>query len=222
MGNSLGRDIVIDIIVGAILNEMRKNRIKILLAEHSISAKDLALKIGKEAQTLRRYVRHEAEPRLEMANAIAEALGVSVDEVLGVDEITQIKTEKNRMLPVYGAAEGGEGFDITNVTEPIDAIEAPPYLVSSPTAYAVYVAGDSMEPRYNAGEILFVHPGKPVKAGDSVVVQFSNGGNDHAMVKTYKKMDNDKIYLSQYNPQKNLTFPRKTVKNIHKIVGTVY
>jgi phage repressor protein C with HTH and peptisase S24 domain len=198
---------------------MRKNRIKILLAEHEISAKDLAEQIGRQAQTLRRYVRHESEPRLEVAEAIAEALGCSVDEVLGVEDISAPKPPKHRMLPVYGAAQGGVGFDITDVRESIDSIEAPPYLQNSVDAYAVYVAGNSMSPRFNAGEVVFVHPGKPFKANDSVIVQFVNDKADHAIIKTYKKMDEKKIFLSQFNPVKTITFQRSQVKCIHKIIG---
>jgi phage repressor protein C with HTH and peptisase S24 domain len=202
-----------------VTREMRKNRIKILLAEHEISAKDLADKIGKQAQTLRRYVRHEAEPKLEVAEAIADALGCTVDAVLGVEVITSSKPTDSRMLPVYGAAQGGVGFDITDVREPIDSIEAPPYLQNSVDAYAVYVTGDSMVPRFNPGEVVYVHPGKPFKANDSVIVQFEDNKADHAIIKTFKKMDEKKIFLSQFNPDKTISYQRLQVKCVHKIIG---
>ena len=220
MREGSGREIAIELLADCIIRDMRKNRIKILLAENDISAKDLADQIGKQAQTLRRYVRHEAEPRLEVAEAIAEALGCSVDEVLGVEDISAPKPAKHRMLPVYGAAQGGDGFDITDVRAPIDSIEAPPYLQNSVDAYAVYVAGDSMSPRFNAGEVVFVHPGKPFKANDSVIVQFENEQANHAVVKIFKKMDEKKIFLSQFNPVKAVNFQRSQVKCIHKIIGT--
>tara|TARA_Y100001963_G_C6676114_1_gene397510 strand:+ start:257 stop:916 length:660 start_codon:yes stop_codon:yes gene_type:complete len=211
----------INLLVGCILGEMRKNRLRVLLAENNITAKDLADKIGRQAQTLRRYVRHESEPPFTIAEKIAEALGVSLDDVLGVEDAAITPTHKRRMLPVYGSVQGGDGFDITDVREPIDSIEAPPALLNSVDAYAVYVTGDSMSPRFNAGEIVFVMPGKPVTPNDSVVVQFSDLKTDQAVIKTFKNMDENKLFLSQFNPSKSLTYKRSEIKSIHKIIGTM-
>ena len=96
---------VISLLTGCFIRDMRKNRIKILLAEHEISAKDLADQIGRQAQTLRRYVRHEAEPKLEVAEALAEGLGWTVDEGLGVEGVSARKPSDRQLLAVGGAGE---------------------------------------------------------------------------------------------------------------------
>ena len=209
----LERGVAVGVIAGCVIERMRKNRIKILLAEHEISAKDLADKIGKQAQTLRRYVRHEAEPRIEVAELIADVLGVGIDEVLGAEDAVIVTANKARMLPVYGSA---EDFDMIDLQEPIDSIETPPYLLNTIAAYAVYVAGETMVPRFNPGEIAFVHPGKPFKANDSVIVQLKT---DNAVLKTFQKIDDNEIILSQFSTSETVTYQRDDVKAVHKIIG---
>ena len=209
----LEREVAVGVIAGCVIESMRKNRIKILLAEHEISAKDLADQIGKQAQTLRRYVRHEAEPRIEVAELIADVLGVGIDEVLGAEDAVIVTANKARMLPVYGSA---EDFDMIDLQEPIDSIETPPYLLNTIAAYAVYVAGETMVPRFNPWKIAFVHPGKPFKANDSVIVQLKT---DNAVLKTFQKIDDNEIILSQFSTSETVTYQRDNVKAVHKIIG---
>lgn len=76
-------------------------------------------------------------------------------------------------VKAYGHAMGGEdGEFILNGNEMGDVL-APPSLQGVANAYAVYVAGDSMEPRYDAGEVVFVNPQAPVRKGDYVVAQIA-------------------------------------------------
>jgi len=204
----------------------RRNRIRVLAAERGMTIAELAARVGMQPHTLRRYTRHEAEPKLEIAEKIASILGVSIDEVLGTaiatikvnDGISQSRT--GRRIPVFGAAQGGVGFDISQVDTPVDSIIAPEYLDSCPDPYGVYVVGESMEPRFYAGEVLLVHPGKPIRAGDWVVVQFRAGPETHAIVKRFLRSSNGHVTLEQLNPAKELRFDRTEVIAVHKIVGT--
>ena len=67
-----------------------------------------------------------------------------------------------RDLPVLGAVKGGsEGFYF-NEGEAKEYLVRPPILAGVATAFALYVEGDSMEPRYFAGELLYVNPNRPI------------------------------------------------------------
>jgi phage repressor protein C with HTH and peptisase S24 domain len=207
--------------------ENRRNRIRFLAAERGLTIAELAVQIGMQPHTLRRYTRHEAEPKLEIAEKVAEVLGVSIDDVLGteigtvkMEEVVASNNKNGRRIPVYGAAQGGVGFDITQVDTPVDSIIAPEYLDSCPDPYGVYVVGESMEPRFFAGEILLVHPGKPVRTGDWVVVQFRAGPETHAIVKRFVRAANGHVVLQQLNPDKELRYDRADIVAIHKVVGT--
>jgi len=82
------------------------------------------------------------------------------------------------LLKVLGMVEGGkDGWNILN-GETVQYIDRPDNLRGVPGAYGVYVTGTSMEPRYHPGEILHVHPGRPVLPGAYVIVQKRNTDGD--------------------------------------------
>jgi len=79
-------------------------------------------------------------------------------------------------VPVLGMAEcGPDGWSMWN-GDIIDTIPRPMNLMGAPKAYAVYIVGDSMEPRYYSGELAHIHPGKPVTIGAFVLVQRRHQG----------------------------------------------
>ena len=208
-----------------------RNRIKKLCADHDISVAELARRRGKQPHALRRYTRvredgtQEAQPSTELAQSIADKLGVTLSDVIGVDlglELAPQQVRETRTMPLYGAAQAGIGFDITDVTEPIDAIETPSWLKSVPDAYAVFVSGTSMQPRFNPREIVYVHPGRPYRDGDYVVVQLKANGVAHAIVKRFVEVTDTHVVLMQHNPDRKVTHILEEVAAIHVIVGSYF
>ena len=82
-----------------------------------------------------------------------------------------------------------------------------------------------MEPRYEAGEAVYVNPGLPVRKLDWVVVQVRlqnavDGDPPAGYIKQFISKDERKTKLRQLNPDKVIEFPSDRVVSIHKIVGT--
>ena len=73
-------------------------------------------------------------------------------------------------IPIIGSALGGALSQSEIMGEPIGRVDRPPGLADVRDAYAIYVEGGSMEPRHRPGELRFVHPHKPPRTGDDVVV----------------------------------------------------
>ena len=121
-----------------------------------------------------------------------------------------------RDLPVLGAAVGGlpESFEFSGQIH--EYIERPPQLVGVPNGYGLYVVGDSMEPRFAAGEIVYVSPNRPVTRGCYVVIQLADGSG---MLKRFVSRDNDKVVLEQLNPSERLEQMADHVEAVHRIVG---
>ena len=206
-----------------------KNGIKKLCAQNEISISELGRRIGMQPHTLRRYTRiredgsQEAQPSIELATKIAEALDVSVDQVIGVNLGSAADKRNVTTMPLYGAVQGGSvGFDITDVTEPIDAIDTPSWLSSAPDCYAVFVTGTSMTPRFNPREVVYVHPHRPYREGDCVVVQLAANGRTHAIVKQFVEITDTDVVLRQHNPDRILRHKLDEVSAIHTIVGSYY
>lgn len=128
----------------------------------------------------------------------------------------------SKRLEVLGQAIGGVDGRFLMNGEVVDYVMCPPGLENAPGAYAVYVVGESMEPRYMAGETVFVHPNKPYRKGDYVVVQLHDVDNPDGpplgYIKRFVAVTPTRLILSQFNPNKELEFERRSVVSIHKIV----
>lgn len=126
-------------------------------------------------------------------------------------------------LKVLGMAEGGpDGWAPFN-GETVQVISRPANLLGVPGAYAVYISGTSMEPRYRTGEILHIHPAKPVRPGDYVLIQRrprQEGEPPLAVVKLLIRRTASKLILGQHNPAKEIEVPAGDVVSIHRVVGS--
>lgn len=124
-------------------------------------------------------------------------------------------------IPVYGRHSGGPDGQFVLSDNKVGDIVAPPSIAGAPNAYAVYVVGESMEPRYLAGEVVFVNPGLPVRQGDFVVAQIkadTEGDPPLAYIKRFISMTSRVLKLTQFNPRKTLEFPRNRVVSVERIV----
>jgi phage repressor protein C with HTH and peptisase S24 domain len=83
-------------------------------------------------------------------------------------------------------------------------------------AYAIYMVGDSMEPRYEQGWLLHVNPFKPPTRGRDVVV-YKKG--DAVLIKQFVRWEGDALVLRQLNPGEELRVPRDEVMECHLVVG---
>ena len=128
-------------------------------------------------------------------------------------------------VPIYGHAEGGmDGRFILN-GETIGQTFRPTALQGVPRAYAVYVHGTSMSPRYEPGETVWVHPFAPVTQGDYVVVQIQPdrvGEPPLGFVKRFVSRNARRLVLEQLQPAEGeshrIEFDQSKVISVDKIV----
>ena len=198
---------------------MPRNRISELCRHADIDVSELARRIGWKPAALRRYARHESEPKTDLAMKIASALGVTYDEVVG-ERLLDVDQIGRNKLPLYAAAEAGRGFDITDMSQASRRIDRPAWLAQARDAYAVVVAGTSMEPRYYEGEVLYVDPARPPRPGSFVVVQFSAQGAQQAVVKQLVRLTEDAIVLRGLNPDQHISFSWDEIVSIHVVTGS--
>lgn len=122
-------------------------------------------------------------------------------------------------VPVFGTAAGSlEGaFQIDGVVE---YVRRPPGMIGVRDLYAIYVVNSSMEPEHHPGDLRFVHPGRPVRIGDTVVVQTKVGehGAVQAYIKRLVKMTADTVTLVQHNPPATLELKRAYVLHMHRVL----
>jgi phage repressor protein C with HTH and peptisase S24 domain len=129
--------------------------------------------------------------------------------------------EMLRDVPVRGTARGGtKGSFTMDNADPVDYVRRPPGIVRAKDVYCIYVEGDSMEPRFQEGELVYIHPGRKIKVGDCVVIQKTNGENDpiQAFIKRLKRRTASKLVLEQFNPQATIEMPEESILSVHLIL----
>ncbi|PWR24010.1 XRE family transcriptional regulator [Zavarzinia compransoris] len=124
-----------------------------------------------------------------------------------------------RDLPVCGAARGGANALFVDQGQALEYTFRPAQLAGVANAFAVYAVGDSMEPKFRAGDLLFLNPNLPPVRGCFVVVEL---GDDEAYVKQFVRQSNDELTLREFNPEpRDLpAIPTRRVKAIHRVVGS--
>lgn len=124
-------------------------------------------------------------------------------------------------LQVLGLAVGGrEGFFEFN-GQIAEWTYRPPSLVGVPDAYALYVMGNSVAPRYREGEMIWVHPRRRLAIGDYVVVQLNpkrEGDVPEALIGELARRSNEQLVIRKHQPQLELRFPLRHIRSVHLIV----
>lgn len=124
-----------------------------------------------------------------------------------------------RDLPVYASAQGGPTGMIIDAN-PTDWVLRPQPLLRVQKAFAVYVVGDSMEPVYEPGDLLLVHPGLPPSRGRDVLLTAQRpDGEAAALVKRLVQATATDWIVRQYNPPTEFPLPRREWQSAYVIVG---
>jgi repressor LexA len=95
--------------------------------------------------------------------------------VEGVDEVEEAKIVSGQLVPVINKVSAGYPVDFDDLGYPVGF--ADDYVrctdLHDPNAFAVRVFGDSMEPKFNEGDIVIFSPAVEVVAGDDCFVRFT-------------------------------------------------
>lgn len=198
----------------------------------------LAKKMGIHPSTIKRWEEDGTSPKGAQLALLAKALDVSSDWFISTDPNlanffeNQIHPKKTfnipmasdmvKDIPILGTAAGSDGTGALQLSnDTIGYAYRAPSLTGRNGVYALYVQGDSMEPKLNQGDLIIVDPNIPPKAGDDVVVSLkeNKNGDTDAYIKTFRRFAGNQILCKQYNPEKELSFDRMKYK-IHKVLKT--
>jgi phage repressor protein C with HTH and peptisase S24 domain len=119
-------------------------------------------------------------------------------------------------IPIRSGARGGTDQEMFLEDGPIGYTPRPASLGGVRSAYAIYMVGDSMQPRYEPGWLLHVNPFKPPTRGRDVVV-YKEG--QAVLIKQFVGWEGDTLILRQLNPPTTLQIPRDQVRECHLVVG---
>lgn len=125
-------------------------------------------------------------------------------------------------VPVYGTAVGGSMGDFQLNGQVVDYIRRPPSLTRARNAFAIFYANDSMFPRYETGDPIYVNPSRPPGPGDDVLIEMHGEGDGEpgaAYVKRLVKRSASFVMLQQFNPPRSdIKIDLAKIRNLWRIV----
>lgn len=199
-----------------------------------LTQQDLASRLNVTKAAVSSWERGTS-PRQEKLEAIAKATNVSYEwlligtEPIGEDSVVStpngvilpnIDFSTNKTIPVYGQAVAGINGEFAFDGKKLFEVPCPPCLLNVDNAYGVEIAGDTMSPRYEDGEIVYINTLRRIKKGDYVVAQIMMREEDSfptAFIKRFIRHDEQELVLTQLNPAKELVFPHQHVLSVHYI-----
>lgn len=181
----------------------------------------------------RKYLPFELARALEEMFARQGVTAGSVLQLAGIDggkgvspraapaasrPVTLNAASSQRDLPVNSAfREGWDGFWFVT-DEAKEFVERPANLRGVANAFALYVDGEAMQPRYFAGELLYVNPNRPITPNCFVAVEFHDG---RGLVRQFLRRSHDAIFVRKLNPDKEEKLPAPDVKRLFRITGAI-
>lgn len=176
------------------------------------------------------YAQHQQEPRGELRSAEEQTLLRRQQRTLQPSVAARLANREAlaaeagftapKSLPVFSSAQGGDDGEMIIGNDPVDWIARPDPLQNVQQAFAVYVTGDSMEPRYEAGEVLFIHPSKPPLPGDDIILQsHEHHGQRRALIKRLVRQDGQQWFVRQFNPDRTFALNKSNWPTVHLVTG---
>lgn len=127
----------------------------------------------------------------------------------------------SRDVEVRGVAVGGNESCFEFNGEVVDRVRRPPGIAGASNVFAIYVVGQSMSPRFEEGEIVFVHPGRPATSGCDVIVELHgyNGDPGQCYIKRLVKKTPTRTVLQQFNPARDdIAFDNDNIRAMYRIL----
>jgi phage repressor protein C with HTH and peptisase S24 domain len=125
-------------------------------------------------------------------------------------------------VPVRGMALGSDGGDFTFTGHDTAYVRRPPGLATDRTVYALYVQNDSMAPKFEQGDLVYLSGTRPPKPGEYVLIELhpETEGTASGFIKRFKKRKDGRYVLEQFNPAKDIEIDERQVKLIHRVIPT--
>ena len=148
--------------------------------------------------TLSRYENGLQDPIYTVVVNIADFFEVTIDYLTGSDVYHGSKT--GIRIPVLGSVVAG--VPIEAVQEILDYEEITRDMASNGEYFALKIRGNSMEPKFSAGDVVIIRKQSDVENGEIAIV-LVNG--DEATIKKIQK-SSEGIALIPLNPQYDIMF----------------
>jgi phage repressor protein C with HTH and peptisase S24 domain len=223
------------------------NGLRAAMAEKGYGLTQLAKAVETSKQNISRWRDEEQKLPVPMARKIAVVLDTTAAQLLLADEpngaaersprpapepnarpsLDHVVPDLSRLggprnVPVFGTSVGGgeDDSDFEFNGETIDNLPRPASIAHRDKVYAMYVEGESMWPKYEPGDPIYVDPSRAPRPGEYCVVEVlpeQEGGRGKGFIKRLVRRTPTKVIVEQFNPRKELEFEAKKVR-LHRVI----
>ena len=201
--------------IGDLIRERREAR--------GMSQADLAQTEGTTQQNVARIEKGQGRHSRYLQHILA-ALGMDVNKAIGLtaeagDLIPRELLVAEKGMPLYAAAEGGDGAVIINF-DAVDYLKWPAPLLHVADGFGVLVVEESMFPAFEPGDIALVNPRlQPRRGKNAVLLGPDNGQRVKALIKRFDGQSESVWRVQQWNPQESFTLSKAEWPRCYSVVG---
>lgn len=174
---------------------------------------DLGRLLGIDGSQVTRIIKADRQIQRHEWRKIEEWLGGSLDDMPSEADVTIMPG----LVPLYGWAGASSDDRLTFAEQTlIGAVPRHPNQANVRGAFALRISTDSMSPRYEPGEVVYVAPNQwPAREQDCVLITLEGFG----YLKRFVRRADGHIVLHQLNPAKDIPFALEAVSAVHAVVG---
>lgn len=194
--------------------------IESLAKQKGLSLRALARLTGLSSSAISSIVNRGAVPRAKNVRAMAEVLGVSVDDLYSAE--LKVRTPKDSEIkgfpvPLFTLDMLGEmARNAETDAKPAGWMPEVPFSdCADDSVLAVYAEGSALDPSICAGDLLYVNTGAHAKEGDYVIALAK--GVARPVVRIFIKGDTGDDWLVSDNPH----YPGEEKLRLEKIIGVI-
>jgi repressor LexA len=184
------------------LTQIFSERLKISRKRLGLTQQGLAKMAGYSLSAVGNWESQQNVPSPSKLGHLSGKLGVSIDYLLGYDDTPPSniggrgKKAGIRQVPIVSWAQAGDLVAYADMDAAWHEFTAT--TCRDENSFAVTIAGDSMEPKYSAGDIAILMPNVEPRNGCLVVCKLKNEGVFFKLF--HQAVDSKKFRLSSYNP----------------------
>ncbi len=124
-------------------------------------------------------------------------------------------------VPIMGTSVGGKDGEFYLNGETLDYARRLPGISRNKNVFGVHVEGDSMSPKFEAGELVYASPGRPPAPGDYIIIELTPTSGERAgpaYIKRLARRTGTRLVCEQFNPAGQVEYDAREVKAIYRII----
>lgn len=165
-----------------------------------LTQRGLAAALGVNPAAVNRMLYGQRRIRADELPVIEKYLGQKIGQATASTALSPV--------PVYEFTQG--------LRKAVDWAKRHPTQQDVDEAFAIYVPGDDMAPRYFQGELAYVHPGRPIESDRDALIKMNSGD---VILRHILKRSDAKVKVRQFNPPLDKDIAAKDIAAIYAIVG---